>query len=119
MALQATGEITKCNSTLTFSKCLYIYLGIPRGGNSLERFSSFCVLDNDILLFSLLIHLFLEFSGVLFSERFSFDLLLAEGISDMQWSSGISFLRLVKEHSKLKFIQPRARRLTTTNKELK
>lgn len=94
----------KCNSTLTFNECLYIYLDIPSGGNSLERFSSFCVLDIDILLFSVLIHLFLEFSGVLFSERFSFELLLAEGRRDMQWSSGISFLRLVKEQSKLKFL---------------
>ena len=102
MALEVTGEITKCNSTQTFSECLHIYLGIPRGGNSLERFSSFCVLDIDILLLSLLIHLFLEFSGVLFSETFSFELLFAEGSSDTQWSSGISFLRLVKERKKLK-----------------
>jgi len=52
------------------------------------------VLDNDI---SLLIHFFLEFSGVLLSERFSLGLVVAEGSSDMQLSSGISFLRLVKE----------------------
>ena len=62
------------------------------------------MLDNDILLFSLLIHLLLEFSGVLFSERFSFDLLLAEGISDIQWSSGISFLRLEKGTEQAKCI---------------
>ena len=101
MALQVKGEINKCNISLTFIEC-HIYLDVPSGGNSLERFSSFCVLDIDILLFSLLNHLFFGFSGVLFSERFSFELLLAEGKSDMQWSTGISFLRLVKEQSKLK-----------------
>lgn len=58
------------------------------------------MLDSDISLFSLLIHFFLRFSGVLLSERFSFGLVLAEGSSDMQLSSGISFLRLVKEQIK-------------------
>ena len=103
MALQVTGEINKWNSILTFGEC-HIYLDVPSGGNSLERFSSFCVLDIEILLFSLFIHLFLEFSGVFFSWRFSLELPLEEGTSDMQWSTGISFLRLVKEKSKLKLI---------------